>query len=243
MSEAAQTGIDNLEHGLAVDAEFFSRKQAGECPNRSDWLPELTDIDVKSEPVQRMIRELVNHRVAVTSTLAIFEAFVTEKFQLDQRMPDVLDEDALADCQKHLADHKRDTRWSKVWGPVLKREMEFEREFVKAGGLLMSGVDPTGWGGVVAGFGDQRGIELLVDAGFSPEEAIRIATLNGATFLGEDSGIGTLASGKQADIMIVRGNPSSKITDIRNVQLVFKDGIGYDPAKLIASIRGLVGKK
>ena len=121
--------------------------------------------------------------------------------------------------------------------------MEFEREFVKAGGLLMSGVDPTGWGGVVAGFGDQRGLELLVEAGFSPEEAIRIATLNGATFLGEDARIGTLAAGKQADIMVVRGNPATNIKDVRNVQLVFKDGVGYDPAKLLESIRGLVGVK
>ena len=126
---------------------------------------------------------------------------------------------------------------------VLKKEMEFEREFVKAGGLLMTGVDPTGWGGVVAGFGDQRGVELLVQAGFPPEEAVRIATLNGAMFLGEDSRIGTLATGKQADIVIVRGNPAANIRDIRNVQLVFKDGVGYDPAKLIESVRGMVGEK
>jgi predicted amidohydrolase YtcJ len=121
--------------------------------------------------------------------------------------------------------------------------MEFEREFVKAGGLLMAGVDPTGWGGVVAGFGDQRNVELLVEAGFSPEEAIRIASLNGATFLGEDSRIGSLATGKQADILIVRGNPVASIRDIRNVQLVFKDGVGYDPAKLLESVHGLVGQK
>lgn len=241
--EAAQAGIDNLEHGLAVDTEFFSGKKAGECPERSEWLPELARIDVKSEPVQGMIRELVSRRVAVTSTLAVFEAFVDEKFELDPRMQDVLSEDALADCRTRLAAGRADTRWSKVWEVVLRKEMEFEREFVKAGGLLMTGVDPTGWGGVVAGFGDQRGVELLVQAGFTPEEAIRIATLNGAMFLGEDSRIGTLASGKQADIVIVRGNPAQNIRDIRNVQLVFKDGVGYDPAKLIESVRGLVGEK
>ena len=241
--EAAQAGIDNLEHGMAVDTEFFSRKKVDECPERSAWLPELARIDVKSEPVQGMIRELVNHRVAITSTLAIFEAFVDEKFQLDPRMQNVLSGDAFNDCQTRLAKGKADTRWSKVWDVVLKKEMQFEREFVKAGGLLMTGVDPTGWGGVVAGFGDQRGVELLVAAGFTPEEAIRIATLNGATFLGEDSRIGTLTAGKQADIVIVRGNPASNIADIRNVQLVFKDGVGYDPAKLIESVRGLVGER
>ena len=241
--EAAQTGIDNLEHGMAVDTEFFTRKKADECPERSAWLPELARrVDVTSEPVQGMIRELVNRRVAVTSTLAIFEAFVDEKFQLDPRVQSVLSEDAFNDCQARLVKGKADPRWSKVWDVVLKKEMEFEREFVKAGGLLMTGVDPTGWGGVVAGFGDQRGVELLVAAGFTAEEAIRIATLNGATFLGEDSRIGTLATGKQADIVIVSGNPAANITDIRNVLLVFKDGVGYDPAKLIESVRGMVGE-
>lgn len=239
--EAAQAGIDNLEHGLAVDTEFFSRKKADECPDRSEWLPQLARIDVKSEPVQKMIRELVDRRVAITSTLPIFEAFITEKFQMDPRMRDLLTDNAYATCNRHLEAGKADGRWSRVWEGVLKKEMEFEREFVKAGGLLMAGVDPTGWGGVLAGFGDQRGVELLVEAGFAPEEAIQIATLNGATFLGEDSRIGTLAAGKQADIVIVRGNPAANIQDIRNVQLVFKDGVGYDPAKLIESIRGLIG--
>lgn len=241
--EAAQAGIDNLEHGLAVDTEFFFNKKPDECPERREWLPELAEIDVKSEPVQGMIKELVNRRVAVTSTLAVFETFVTEKFHLDPRMQDVLSESVFADTSSYLADRKADPRWSKVWEVVLKKEMEFERDFVKAGGLLMAGVDPTGWGGVTAGFGDQRDVELLVEAGFTPEEAIRIATLNGATFLGEDARIGTLAVGKQADVVIVRGNPAKNIRDIRNVQLVFKDGVGFDPAKLLDSIRGLVGVK
>ena len=241
--EAAQAGIDNLEHGLSVDTEFFVNKKPGECPERREWLPALAELDVKSEPVQKMIKELVDRRVAVTSTLAVLEAFVTEKFQMDPRMQGVLNERVFANHSSQLADRKSDPRWSKVWEAVLKKEMEFERDFVKAGGLLMVGVDPTGWGGVTAGFGDQRDVELLVEAGFSPVEAIRIATLNGATFLGEDARIGTLAVGKQADVVIVSGNPAKNIRDIRNVQLVFKDGVGYDPAKLLDSIRGLVGVK
>ena len=107
----------------------------------------------------------------------------------------------------------------------------------------MAGVDPTGWGGVIAGFGDQRELDLLVAAGFTPEEAIKIATANGAEFLGESDRLGTLAVGKQADIVIVRGDPSARISDIRNVELVFKNGVGYDSAKLIASVRGLVGER
>jgi imidazolonepropionase-like amidohydrolase len=241
-TEAAQAGIDNLEHGLSVDTEFFSRKKVDECPDRSDWLPALAKIDVASEPVQTMIQELVRRRVAVTSTLAIFEAFITDTFQLDPRMREVLSEDAYAACVRELEEGKADPRWSRIWEVMLKKEMQFEREFVKAGGLLMTGVDPTGWGGVVAGFGDQRGVELLVAAGFTPEEAIRIATLNGATFLGNADRIGTIATGKDADIMIVRGNPAAKIGEIRNVTVVFKEGVGYDSAKLIESVRGLIGE-
>ena len=241
-SDAAQAGIDNLEHGLAVDTEFFAAKKADECPERNQYLPQLAKIDVTSEPVQRMIQELVRHRVAVTSTLAIFEAFIDDKFQLDPRMRDVLSDDAYNDCVAQIGKGKADPRWSRVWEPMLKKEMQFEREFVKAGGLLLTGVDPTGWGGVVAGFGDQRGVELLVAAGFTPEEAIRIATLNGATFLGETNRIGTIAAGKDADVVIVRGNPAANIADIRNVTVVFKDGVGYDSAKLIESVRGLVGE-
>ena len=124
---------------------------------------------------------------------------------------------------------------------LVRKSMDFERAFVAAGGLLLAGLDPTGNGGVVAGFGDLREVELLVEAGFTPVEAIKIATFNGAKFLGDDSLIGSIAVGKQADLMIVKGNPATKISDIENVEIVFKDGVGYDSEKLIQSVQGLVG--
>jgi hypothetical protein len=125
----------------------------------------------------------------------------------------------------------------------LKKEMQFERDFVKAGGLLLAGCDPTSFGGVLPGFGDQRGIELLVDAGFTPVEAIHIATQNGAQFLGESDSIGSIAAGKAADLVVLSGNPAQNIEDIENVQIVFKDGIGFDPVKLTQSVQGLVGQR
>jgi cytosine/adenosine deaminase-related metal-dependent hydrolase len=85
--------------------------------------------------------------------------------------------------------------------------MDFEIAFVKAGGLLLAGPDPTGNGGVLPGFGDQREIELLVEAGFTPVEAIHIATENGALYLGQQDRIGTLAPGKQADLVLIKGDP------------------------------------
>ena len=123
---------------------------------------------------------------------------------------------------------------------MLKKELEFERAFAKAGGLLMFGADPTGNGGALAGFGDQRNLELLVEGGFTPLEAIRIATHNGAEFLGQLDHIGTVAEGKAADLVVIDGNPAAQIADIRKIRIVFKDGAGYNPAKLLDSVRGAV---
>jgi hypothetical protein len=120
-------------------------------------------------------------------------------------------------------------------------EMQFEREFVAAGGLLMAGCDPTGYGGVVPGFGDQRNVELLVEAGFSPVEAIKIATLNGAKFMGKDAAVGSIAVGKAADLVVLGGNPAEKIENVEKVETVFKDGVGWDSAALVKSVSGLVG--
>jgi hypothetical protein len=121
---------------------------------------------------------------------------------------------------------------------MLRKEMAFERAFAAAGGRLMAGADPTGWGGIVAGFADERELELLVEAGFPAEQAIKIASANGAAFLAESNDIGTIAPGKRADLVVVRGNPSVHIGDVRNVEQVFKNGVGYDPAALIAAARG-----
>jgi hypothetical protein len=124
---------------------------------------------------------------------------------------------------------------------LMRKEMDFEVAFTKAGGLLLAGPDPTGNGGVLPGFGDQREIELLVEAGFTPSQAIQIGTENGAIYLGQRDRIGTLAPGKQADIVLIKGDPSSNIADIENVETVFKAGVGYDSKKLIDSVRGQVG--
>jgi hypothetical protein len=124
---------------------------------------------------------------------------------------------------------------------MLRKEMQFEYAFAKAGGLLLAGPDPTGNGGVLPGFGNQREIELLVEAGFTAVEAIQIATQNGARFLGREDEIGTLLPGRRADVVLIKGDPVKNIAEIENVEIVFKDGVGYDSRKLVESVRGQVG--
>ncbi len=237
--QAAALGIDNLEHGLVVDTEFFPGKKPDECPG---FMSNLTyfekTLDVEGPEVREMIRDLVAHHVAITSTLAVFETFGPNRPPMEREAA-ALKTLSLASARDYLMG--RSASAAGVGGPGLAKEMRFEREFVAAGGLLMEGCDPTGYGGVVPGFGDQRNIELLVEAGFSPVEAIRVATLNGAIYMGRDANIGSIAPGKAADLVVLGANPAEKIENIEKVELVFKDGVGFDAAKLVQSVTGLVG--
>ncbi|HEV2490675.1 MAG TPA: amidohydrolase family protein [Candidatus Acidoferrales bacterium] len=237
--EAATLGIDDLEHGLMVDTEFDPGKSPDACPPQQLTAQTLAQIDVESAPVQDMIRDLVAHHVAVTSTMPVFETDVPGRPPLEARVLDAMLPDARVSYLSVRAIVGQNP--NSPWPVLLKKEMQFERDFVKAGGLLLAGEDPTGYGGDLAGFGDQREVELLVEAGFTPVEAIHIATENGAKFLGDDGRIGTLAAGKAADLAVIDGDPSAKIEDIEKIELVFKDGFGYDSTKLIESVRGAVG--
>jgi len=237
--EAAALGIDNLEHGLLVDTEFHPGKQPDVCPPQAVTRGEMAGLDMNSAPLKETIADLVAHHVAITSTLAVFEAFDGSRPPLAQRFLDAVNPEAAI---SYLGSRARARGGAD--SPALAqlhKELEFEMAFVKAGGLLMTGADPTGNGGALAGFADQRNLEILVEGGFTPLEAIRIATSNAAGFLGESARIGAIAAGKQADLVVLDGNPAAHIADIEKVKLVFKDGAGYDPAKLMDSVRGAAG--
>jgi Amidohydrolase family len=177
--------------------------------------------------------------VAVTSTLPVFETFVPGRAPVDARVLDAMLPETRVEYLKGR-DRIASTPDS-PWVKVFKLEEDFEHAFVRQGGTLLSGLDPTGYGGVIAGYGDQHEVELLVEAGFTPLEAIQIATMNGARFMGEDKSIGSIEAGKAADLVLLNGNPAKNIKDIENVELVFKDGVGYDPAKLVKAANGTVG--
>ncbi|MGH9662848.1 MAG: amidohydrolase family protein [Bryobacteraceae bacterium] len=239
--EAAEIGIDNLEHGLLVDTEFDDGKKRDVCPPQPVTEAAIAKLDMESAPVQETIRELVKRGVAVTSTLAVFEAMTPHRppFRLEQRLLDALTPQASIAYLESRARAADQT--GSIMPALLKNEMRFERDFARAGGLLMAGADPTGNGGAMAGFADQRNAEVLVEAGFTPVEAIRIMSYNGAKWLGALDRAGSVAVGKDADLVVVEGDPAERIADIEKVKIVFKDGIGYDPEKLIRSVAGAVG--
>ena len=241
--EAAALGIDDLEHGpIYYDMEFAPKKEADACPSARAMYDLTAKLEMSDPKVKDLIATLVRHKVAVTSTLPVFELQAPGRPQLQERVLAAMTPEARSGyLTRRSGGTTPPSGPPPDWAALLKKEMEFEFAFAKAGGTLLAGCDPTGIGGTLAGFGDQREVELLVEAGFTPVEAIQVQTQNGAKFLGIADRVGTIAPGRQADLVVIHGDPSKTIADIEKVETVFKDGVGYDSSKLIDSVRGLVG--
>jgi imidazolonepropionase-like amidohydrolase len=240
--EAAELGIDDLEHGFFVNTQLDPDKKPDVC-SQSEGDETLARMDPNGPEAKDLIATLISHHVAITSTLPVFEGDLGGgRPPLRQQVLDAMTPQAREDFFL-LRQRPASAPAPKIDRTILwKHDLELERAFAAAGGLLLSGPDPTGRGDVLPGFGDQRGIELLVEAGFSPVEAIKIATLNGAIYLGREKQIGSVAAGKNADLVAIKGDPSVQISDIEKVQVVFKDGIGYDSQKLLDSVKGRYGQ-
>jgi imidazolonepropionase-like amidohydrolase len=236
--EAVELGIDNLEHGMLTASDFDPAKQPDVCPVAQ--IGRNNAVDATGEVAKATIAVMVKHGVPMTSTLAVYEPFVANR---PTREPRVLNAMAPEVRASYLT--LRQEIDSSGNGPIaeegLRGAMAFERAFVAAGGLLASGVDPTGMGGALAGYGDQRNYELFIEAGFTPAQAVKIMTANGAKVLGVDKKLGTVERGKLADLVVLRGDLTADPAVIRNTTTVFKDGVGYDSGKLIASVEGRVG--
>ncbi|MBV6522087.1 MAG: Adenine deaminase [Gemmatimonadaceae bacterium] len=237
--EAVALGIDNLEHGMFANTEYYRNKQPDVCPTAGDSAI-FAEASLDNPDVQRTIREMVEHKVSLTSTLAVYETSTPSRVAYDARVIDALLPDAAHAVAKWYADapKARDA----VGRAVLQKTMAFERAFYQAGGLLGAGSDPCCLH-VIAGYGDQRNYELLIEAGFAPEEAVQVMTLNGARVLGIEKTVGSLAPGMRADIVILSGDLTASPATIRNTVTVFKNGVGFDSRKLIASVKGQVGLK
>src|SRR5215213_5964932 len=236
--EAVALGIDNVEHGLFVNTDFDPEKKPDFCP--PDALAKLGSLDTHGEAAQTTIREMVSHKVPMTSTLAVFELFVPNRPPLEPRTLDAMAPDVRAEYLTSRARLSEAGSFA-ISPEVFRTAQQFELEFVKAGGLMAAGVDPTGNGGALPGFGDQRNYELLIEGGFTPSEAVRVMTLNGAKILGIERETGSIERGKRADLVVIEGDPAARPADIRNARIVFKEGVGYDSARLIEAVKGQVG--
>jgi imidazolonepropionase-like amidohydrolase len=243
--EAVELGIDNLEHGFFVNTQLDPGKQPDVCP-RTSGNPTIAKMAPDTPEAKALIALLVSHHVAITSTLPVFQSQDPEHLRFDPRILEAMSaptrEAYLITRNNELMRAAANPKSAAEHAQVLKNDIAMEHAFYEAGGLLMAGPDPTGDGGTLPGYADQRELELLVEAGFTPLEAIKIGTLNGATFEGRADHIGTIAVGKNADLVVVSGDPSKNINDVENTELIFKDGVGFDSQKLLDSVKGRYGQ-
>ena len=233
--EAVELGIDNIEHGLATNSDYSADKVKDECP--ADLWQTAATVDVEGPEAHSTFTAMIDAGVAMTSTLAVYELFVQGRPTRDRRTLDAM---APAVREDYLAAKAEIDEIGRPEAGFLNA-MAYEKAFHDAGGLLAAGVDPTGNGGALPGYGDQRNYELFIEAGFTPEAAVQVLSANGARVLGVFDELGAVEAGKLADLVVMRGDLTSDPSVVRNVTLVFKDGVGYDSAAMLADVQGRVG--
>jgi len=234
--EAAEIGIDDLEHGFMASSDFDKAK----APDAFDYPAAhqaLQDLEVNSPQMKDLIAFLVSKGVALTSTLPVFEPFTNREV-----IQGGGDEAVLAQVRERVANTWKARQFKdSAAAELFRKELAWEKQFYDAGGLLVAGTDPTGNGRTIAGYSNFREIELLVEGGFTVAQAIKICTLNGAVYLNKDKEIGTVSPGKRADLVLINGDISKEIRNIRGTEIVFKNGVGFDSRKIFASVKGKVG--
>lgn len=237
--EAAEAGIDNLEHGFFAATDFVADKQPDLCPGQQVGLVALAAIDPEGPEARALIRLLVDRGVTLTSTLTIAETFTPGRPMAPEGALELLTPPVRAQYEQAWPRIQQNS--DPASRGLLSQLMRLEREFAEAGGDLIAGTDPTGYGGVIPGFSSKRQLQLLVEAGFSFETAVRISSLNGARFLGRDAEVGSIAEGKRADLILFDGDPTTDPSAIDRMPQVFKAGVGYDTAAILESLRQTVG--
>ncbi len=234
-TEAVALGIDNIEHGLATNSDYSPGRGRDECP-QTLW-DDAVAVDVNGPEAQATFKAMIDAGVAMTSTLAVYELFIQGRPTRDARTLDAM---APAVREDYLAQKAQIDEIGRAEEDFLTA-MAYEKAFYDAGGLLAAGVDPTGNGGALPGYGDQRNYELLSEAGMAPHEVVQVISANGARVLDLFDDLGTVEAGKIADLVVMSGDLTADPAVIRNVTVVFKDGVGYDSVKMLEDVRGRVG--
>ena len=234
--EAADLGIDNLEHSFFAATDWVEGKRVDECPRQADR--RYTDLDLSTSEFTDVVDHLIANNVALTSTLTVVERRAPNR----PAPPEGAQRAMLPQLHEAvMARLERSATGGASQGALLRRYMDMEKAFYDAGGLLVVGTDPTGGGDVVPGYANQRAVQLLIEMGLSVEEAVEVSTANGARYLERLDDLGTVEPNKRADLVLMSGDATQDVETFRRVNLVFKDGVGYDSSKLFASVRGWVG--
>ena len=236
--EAADMGIDNLEHGFAVSADFISNKKENECDNKK-ISQSLLELDNNSPELKQLMEYLIKKNVTITYTPTVFEPYSGREIIPGggnvALAPFLLEQ--ITNIYKKNVNTSSDSMQNKIF----KNDMFRIKKFYSMGGEIVVGTDPTGAGRTIAGYSNQRLIELLIEAGFNIEVAIKLSTLNGAIYLGVDKETGSVEVGKKADLILINGDLLNDVSKIREMEIVFKNGVGFNSKKIFESVKGKLG--
>ena len=238
--EAIDLGIDNLEHSFAVATDFVKDKTPDACPSPTATLASLNALDPDGPEVGALIHRLIDHHVALTSTLTVFETFSAGRPEAPAAARDLLAPQWLTSYETRWTQTQTSDR-GRQYAAFFPKLMRMEKRFVDMGGVMLAGTDPTGYGGVVPGYSGRREVELLVEEGFSFPQALKISTLNGARYLGREQTVGSIEAGKQADLILVDGDPIANVSALDHMPLVFKSGVGYRTSAIFEAMKSAIG--
>ena len=239
-NEAIDLGIDNLEHSFAVPTDFVKDKAPDACPSSTDTLASLNALDPDGPEIGALMRKLINHHVALTSTLTVFETFSAGRPEASEAARDLL-APQLRTSYETVWTRTQSSDRGRRYASFLPKLMRMEKRFVDMGGTMLAGTDPTGYGGVIPGYSGRREIELLVEEGFSFPQALKISTLNGARYLGRDKTVGSIETGKRADLILIDGDPTTDASALEHMPLVFKGGVGYRTSAIFEAMKAVIG--
>jgi len=228
--EAVEQGYDEIQHINQVLLNFLVDDKTDTRTLERFYLPaeKVATLDFDSKPVQDYIAFLVRHKTVIDPTLSTFD-FIRQKdgdmspvyAAVADHMPPDVRRGFLQGTMK-IPDDASAARYEKSYAKMI----EFTGRMYKAGIPLVAGTD------ALAGFTLQRELELYVQAGLTPAQALQVATYNGAKYARVLDDRGVVMQGKRADLILVDGDPTKNISDIRNVALVVKGDRAYYPSEI-----------
>ncbi|MCG2583498.1 amidohydrolase family protein [Massilia sp. TS11] len=238
-AEAAALGIDNLEHGFFAASDFVADKKPDECPSPQRMLASLNALPLDSPAMRALQQQLIARKVALTSTLTVFETFAGGRPLAPAGALDLLTPELREGYLRGYSE--RANAPGNGYTALLPKAMAWEKQFFDAGGLLLAGTDPTGYGGVVPGYSNLRQVELLEEAGLSRAQALQVSTWNGARYLGREAEVGSIAAGKRADLILFKGSLAAGARAWPPIVWTMKAGVAYDRARILSATKGRVG--
>ena len=227
--EVVQLGYDEIQHINQVMLNFLVRPGDDTRTLLRFYLvaEKARTLDLASSQVQRFIALLKRKGTVVDPTLGLFDFYVQKQGELSPTYAAVADHLPVVQ-QRNLRSNSLDVN-DKNAAPFRQsydKLLAMVARMYKAGIPLVAGTD------ALPGFALHRELELYVKAGIPATEALKIATWNGARYTRTLDRLGSITPGKLADLVLVDGDPTTNITDLRRINLVVKEGVIYYPSEI-----------